>query len=285
MMMPRPPNFIGIGVQKCASTWLYAALRAHPEVWIAPAKELNFFSCYYAYGQHWYERHFISPDPRIAYGEISPSYFCNPQAIARIYRYLPEVKLLVSFRDPIARAYSHHAHEVRAGRYQCRDYAFEEAVQQNEMYLEQSCYAKYLRQWYDYFPRDHVLVFFQEEIRQQGERECQRLYQFLGLSPALAHYDTTQTINSGYIPQSRWLDQLLPEISSRLQRSGLQGLIKTIKATGLPAALRAYNQKPSHTVIPPLKPATEQTLRAYFQPEMAELKQLLQRDTLPWSWA
>ncbi len=37
------PEFIGIGVQKSATTWVYNILRDHPEVRISALKEINFF--------------------------------------------------------------------------------------------------------------------------------------------------------------------------------------------------------------------------------------------------
>jgi len=37
------PSFIGIGVQKSATTWLAEMLRLHPEVFLTPAKEIHYF--------------------------------------------------------------------------------------------------------------------------------------------------------------------------------------------------------------------------------------------------
>ncbi len=36
-----PPNFLGIGMQKTGTTWLYEHLRRHPEVYLTPRKELR----------------------------------------------------------------------------------------------------------------------------------------------------------------------------------------------------------------------------------------------------
>jgi hypothetical protein len=40
------PDFVGIGAQKCGTTWLHQNLRAHPEVWLPPVKELHYFDQY-----------------------------------------------------------------------------------------------------------------------------------------------------------------------------------------------------------------------------------------------
>ncbi len=38
-----PPQFLGIGAQKCGTTWLWANLRLHPDIWLPPAKEIHYF--------------------------------------------------------------------------------------------------------------------------------------------------------------------------------------------------------------------------------------------------
>jgi hypothetical protein len=37
------PNFLGIGGARCGSTWLYANLQQHNDVWLPPVKELHYF--------------------------------------------------------------------------------------------------------------------------------------------------------------------------------------------------------------------------------------------------
>lgn len=36
-------EFLGIGVQKSASSWLWSRLKQHPEIWLPPRKELHYF--------------------------------------------------------------------------------------------------------------------------------------------------------------------------------------------------------------------------------------------------
>ena len=43
------PDFLGIGAPKTASSWLSANLRRHPEVWVAPCKEVHYFDRELAY--------------------------------------------------------------------------------------------------------------------------------------------------------------------------------------------------------------------------------------------
>ena len=41
------PKFLCIGAQKAGTSWLYAQLQTHPEVWMPPVKELQFFNHLY----------------------------------------------------------------------------------------------------------------------------------------------------------------------------------------------------------------------------------------------
>ena len=80
--MPKP-TFIGIGAQKCASTWIYDILKDHPDVALSELKEVDFFSYKYDHGLQWYENNFSEAGTQSVIGEISPSYFHEPAVPAR----------------------------------------------------------------------------------------------------------------------------------------------------------------------------------------------------------
>lgn len=40
----RYPDFLGIGAQKAATSWLHTALRGHPDLWLPARKEIHFFN-------------------------------------------------------------------------------------------------------------------------------------------------------------------------------------------------------------------------------------------------
>jgi hypothetical protein len=37
------PDFIGLGAMRAGSTWLFELLYRHPQIWMAPIKELHYF--------------------------------------------------------------------------------------------------------------------------------------------------------------------------------------------------------------------------------------------------
>ncbi len=50
-------DFLGIGVQRGASTWLWSSLGKHPDIWLPPVKELHYFDRLPKYHSH---SHFAS---------------------------------------------------------------------------------------------------------------------------------------------------------------------------------------------------------------------------------
>jgi hypothetical protein len=129
------PSFLICGGQRCGTTSLYRALAQHPAVIKAVLhKGVHYFDVSYDRGMRWYQGHF--PLRRTAERasrrldgvpvqtfESSPYYMYHPLAAPRIAADLPDVKLLVLLRDPVERAYSHHAHEVARGFEQETDFA------------------------------------------------------------------------------------------------------------------------------------------------------------------
>ncbi|MCK5749828.1 MAG: hypothetical protein KAH44_26670, partial [Oricola sp.] len=93
----RKPTFLGVGAQKCASTWIYRILENHPQICVSGEKELDFFSSHFDRGFGWYEDRFPHYGPhRMVAGEVSPSYFYNPLAVKRARAYNPDFRILVS---------------------------------------------------------------------------------------------------------------------------------------------------------------------------------------------
>ena len=106
----RRAGFLLAGVQKGGTSTLNAMLARHPEIANSRPKELHYFDRerrgwdppdYDAYhpGFRWSEAATIA-------GEATPNYVFWPGAMERIRAYNPEMKIILSFRDPVERAFS-----------------------------------------------------------------------------------------------------------------------------------------------------------------------------------
>jgi len=105
------PAFLIIGAQKSGTSALSSYLLKHPNITRTYKKEIHFFDrdIAYARGLTWYHSHFPLPNEigrRAITFEATPSYLYRYKSAHRIYKYDPNIKLIVLLRDPVDRAYS-----------------------------------------------------------------------------------------------------------------------------------------------------------------------------------
>lgn len=273
-------DFLGIGAQKAGTSWLHRMLGAHPEIFMAQAedKDLKFFSARYDYGYAWYERHFATDGGAKRRGEFSTSYFYSQEAPARVRRYNPHVRLVLSLRDPVDRLVSHHRHEVRTGRLGA-DVPLETALADNPSYVEQSLYFTQLTRWLEHFPLAsfHVVIF--EELFRDPARGLREMYDFVGTSPSFVPESLHEKINEGRVPRSRLLDAGVRVSTSALRAMGLGRLVESAKKAGLGKKVKAANSRSGDA----LDAALAARLRETFAAENEQLAKLLGRDLSIWS--
>lgn len=178
------PDFIGIGFMKCGTTWLYENLRAHPDVYMSEAKELRFFqSGRMRAGLGSYARNFTAARGRLR-GEISPPYAWLPtERIRFIHRVMPDVRLLVMLRDPVAREWSRVRHLARQRGLDVR--TAEESVIfdliDNGHAMERGGYTGTMDRWRSVFPEEQLFIGFYEDIRMRPQALMLRVFEFLDL--------------------------------------------------------------------------------------------------------
>ena len=273
----RPATFTGIGAQKTASTWLHGVLAQLPGVSTSDPKELDFFSSTFDRGYEWYERHF---DPDAAHrGEVSPSYFIDADAPERARRYNPDMRILVTLRDPVARAYSNHMHEVRAGHVSGANLCFESALENNPLYIEQGRYPLHLRRWTDAFGADNVLVLFQEDIRADADMQTRRVADFLGIDGSATVVQRKANESAEY--RNRTVGMTLWRAGRLARRAGLGGAVEGIKQLPGIRQFRAANRREIRDTVEPMTPETERRLTDLYRAEVAELADLVGRMP-PW---
>jgi hypothetical protein len=102
-MISRKPEFLITGAAKSGTSSLARHLSLHPRLYL-PKQEVHFFSKYWDRGTDWYLQHFPHTDRM--QGEKSPTYLYNLECHSKMYDMLPDAKLIIILRDPVARAYS-----------------------------------------------------------------------------------------------------------------------------------------------------------------------------------
>jgi hypothetical protein len=273
-------EIIGIGAQKCASSWLYEVLNAHNETYMSSKKEVDFFSYYYDKGYEWYHRHFDTNLDLIS-GEISPSYFYNKDVPRRVKAYNPNIKILLCLRDPIKRMYSNHLHEVRAGNISGDNIIFENALVNNPLYLEQSLYIKHIDEWLKYFERNQILVVFQEDINRDPTSVYKKVCSFLNISIDES-FSGDFYVNDSTIKNNLVLGYIFETGGKALRCMGLKGIVDGVKRNGFVSRLYKGSKTHLKDIVPPPRPETETELRSILSAYDSELKNVLGISRLPW---
>ncbi len=191
------PTFIHVGAAKCASTWLWRICQEHPDVYVPTEKatnfsgaltapdHVNFFVADFDRGMEWYERTYFSGwDGEPAGGEFSNSYMVCEHALERIARALPHVKLTMTVRDPIERAFLQYAHHRRTG---LATHEFAETLdlhrwQLFRMYIEPGFYHLHLTRMLRYFPREQIKVLFYRDLVADARAFSNDFFSFIGVS-------------------------------------------------------------------------------------------------------
>ncbi len=193
------PNLLVVGAMKCGTSALHRLLDRHPQVAMAPGKELNFFfgpstppdddatqwwrEGQWHRGREWYAAQFDPGAP--VRGESSPGYTdpSHPEVAERVRALLPEVRLVYLVRDPFERAISQWRHHVRDGTE--RRPAQRALLDPDSQYLARSRYLERITPFLEHFNREQLLVVVQERLRRHTDREVQRVLVHAGADPTL----------------------------------------------------------------------------------------------------
>lgn len=107
LLLSNDPSFIVIGSQKSGTSSLHYYLDQHPEIKGSSPKEIHFFDrdIYFGKSIKKYKKHFKGSRRKYHF-ESSPSYLYIPDTAANLHTQYPDIKLVVTLRDPVKRAYS-----------------------------------------------------------------------------------------------------------------------------------------------------------------------------------
>lgn len=98
----------------------------------------------------------------------------------RIYEYNPNVKLIMSLRNPIKRAYSSYMGEVLSGEIDKEEDIFEATKKMKynykTNYIEQGLYAQQLSEYLKYFKRDQMLILLFDELKSNPKAFISQIY-------------------------------------------------------------------------------------------------------------
>lgn len=192
-------DIIIAGVQKCGTTALHGYLCRHPQIVGGYKKELHFFDDpmvdWHRPDYAAYEAMFPPREVGKKWLDASPSYFYLPQCLSRLRAYNSEVRLILLFRDPIERAWSHWAMSTQYGR---ETLDFDAAIRAEcsritashpgdisykvYAYVDRGFYGRQLARALKIFSRDQILCLASENLLKEPEATLARISTHLGIT-------------------------------------------------------------------------------------------------------
>lgn len=184
-------SFLGIGAQKCGTTWLYEMLARHPEVSFPAGKELHFWDAARHTGIESYRSWLDVRDGKV-HGDITPAYgILPPEVIAECREAFPHLRLLYLIRNPIERAWSAACMAVARAEMtpeEASDAWFIDHFRSAGS-LARGDYERCLRNWRFAYGEGAVLVLRYEDIARQPAGLLNETCSHLGIAPVFAEGD------------------------------------------------------------------------------------------------
>lgn len=193
------PNFLIIGTQKAATSWLALCLSEHPDLFMPSDKEIFFFDLHFHKGTTWYTDHFRFRQKETAVGEATPNYLNHPRAPYRIREILGDnIKFIVSLRHPVDRAYSAFWHYVRRGFFPV-DADFQQYFLEDGRFELRSrgYYFVQLQRYLSLFPSENILILVQEQFKNKPETAISQCFSFLQIDPEFTPSLLHNNVNRG----------------------------------------------------------------------------------------
>jgi hypothetical protein len=317
---PRPPNFLVIGLPKAGTTSVYFYLRQHPQVFMSPAKELEFFRFngkqpQWNGPQRYTELHFndlpsrgklITPqtEPGIwwgatpstweeylqffagvttetAIGEATTSNFFSADACSNIQRLLPDVRLICILRQPVGRGFSQFQHARRISIEPLDDFV---AAYRDCERRRHANWSPFLSLYETRGWYTHSLQAYRSRFSQEQLRIY--LYDDLCTNPIAMMQDIYRFlgVDPAFIPDvsQKYNQSFLPR--NRRVSEAIRGLnhgVKRLIKRLLPAQLHGAVSK-LNRIRPHLNPAIRRQLTAEYANEICELQDLIGRDLSGW---
>jgi hypothetical protein len=293
------PDFIVIGAQKSASTFLQVGLADHPDVFM-PKGEIPFFE------SPDYENHALRDLKDLFEGRTErrlgfkrPNYLGKPEVPERIARDLPHVRLMAVLRDPVDRALSAYFHYMRGGfipildvedgmRRLLDDDLYRRLYPRGREVLDFGLYYKALQRYATFIDSGRMLLLLHEDMAGEPLTTLQTVYRFIDVD---ADYSPT-TLNQR--------PQRIPYHRTRLQLGRVRNRVITRFNSDKTRAERRRLSPPRYAVAGALtvidnllervldneKPRLSEDLHArladFYRNDTEQLSRLIGRDLRHW---
>jgi hypothetical protein len=291
-VMEKFPNFFIVGAPKAGTTSLYYYLKRHPEVFMSPVKEPNYFSYDETVKQNLYhkEKGVGTMDEyrklfsdvnghHKAIGEASVSYLFYPSVPEKIKGMSPEARIIISLRNPVDRAYSHYFMEHKLGYVSesLEDIVFKKSKHKHahlfyQQYIELGLYYNQVKRYLDAFGDQRVKIFIYDDLADKLESMLLSVFDFLQIDrthiPGLEGRYNTYSIPRNPLFRFLYSQKRLRSMARKLIPSESVEVVKNLFLT------RDKKAQVNAAIVKELK--------SIYTPDIKKLETLINRNLSSW---
>jgi hypothetical protein len=283
-------DFIGIGAAKAGTTWLAQCLAEHPQIAMSRPKELNYFGDYrffneigsnFGESEAWLAARFAHGRPGQLRGEFSVSYLPDLAVPARLFSHNPAMKIIVSYREPVARLYSFY-HQL------LKEYpvpsTFEGLLASSPMYIENGFYARQTAAVLAVFPRKQVHFLRFDDLARDPAAVLRSVHSFLRVDPEFIPPSLNEKVNERRKPRSLAMRNGINRVRVVLNSSAAARAVRRIMVSLGGESLMHWLLEANLVESPlePMNPATRKRLQAIYAPEVRALQEITGLDLRGW---
>lgn len=271
-------DFVIIGVQKSATTWLYECLNEHPQTNMRGNKhESDYFGgqVYKDNGHDWYVSLFRQEADKLK-GCVSVDYIEDETSPSFLHQNNPNVKIIMSLRNPVNRLISAYQWYVRKS--YIPNLPIEEGLQQmlkhhsgelkdeyTSAYLnliDRGRYSVRLERYFKMFPKEQFHIIHYQDIKNNGASTLKKLFGFLNIDSDFV----PPNINKQ--PKKNTGNPLTTKIQRMFPNSKVVGKLTDIVNQTF-SANKKYNAKDQ------VSPDTINKIKVIYKPEFQRLETML----------
>ncbi len=294
------PNFLIIGAAKSGTTALHEYLQQHPQVYMTPNKETNFFAFegevidfngpgdngvknFSITDLETYQAEFEQVTNELALGEACPSYLYLPKAAPKIKKYIPNTRLIVILRNPVERAYANFLHLVRDNREPHSDFisALKDETTRIENnwewfwhYIQVGYYGSQLQRYYEMFSPSQIKVYLYEDFKTKPVALIQDICRFLEIDNTFVP-DMSYRPNRSGVPKNRTIHSFV--MKPNLLKDLFKPLLPNIFRQNIKNQVKYNNLEK-----PPISQSARQYLIKLYREDIIQCQDLINRDLSPW---
>ncbi|MBD3311263.1 MAG: hypothetical protein GF349_02045 [Candidatus Magasanikbacteria bacterium] len=199
-------DFIGIGAQKCATTWVAKCLSQHPQICFPKNKELHFYNkkanfyherkdWQYLKGISWYLDQFKHCSIASIKGEFSTHYHHDPKTPALIKEHFPNIKLIFIVRNPTERLISSYFQGKFDGKRKRKLPDIKKIIKEKTDFIETGFYIDHIKRYLRYFSKEQLLILIYEDIKRDPQKFIKSIYNFLNVDDNFVPESLNKRVN------------------------------------------------------------------------------------------